>query len=270
MYCQNCNEFGHIQKHCRFPKTSYGIIAYTLPSTLDGGGGEGETAIDAEEAEERSPHYLMIQRKYSYCYVELMCGHFENLTDRRIPNLISRLPPMERDLLQHCDFSYLWRKMWEFSFRNPYYAKKYEDASLKMKMLKPHLMELYRKYPCMNRSPEWGFPKGRRNPFERDSATAHREFLEETGFSPEDYLICEEVEPLIEEYRADDGQLYRHVYYLARAHPRAALVSPHNLTQNSEISQIGWFTLEQASGLLKTHQKDRLDILQRIDAYLKK
>ena len=35
--------------------------------------------------------------------------------------------------------------------------------------------------------PEWGFPKGRRNPGERDIACGTREFIEETGYSNEDY-----------------------------------------------------------------------------------
>ena len=40
-----------------------------------------------------------------------------------------------------------------------------------------------------------GFPKGRRNPGERDIACGTREFVEETGYSNEDFEVIENILP---------------------------------------------------------------------------
>ena len=48
--------------------------------------------------------------------------------------------------------------------------------------------------------PEWGFPKGRRNPHETDITCASREFQEETGLYRQDFTIIQNTYPISETF----------------------------------------------------------------------
>lgn len=60
------------------------------------------------------------------------------------------------------------------------------------------LAKLIASIPVRWPTPEWGFPKGRRNIGESDIACATREFNEETGLNQLQYRIFENLEPIRE------------------------------------------------------------------------
>ena len=58
-YCSNCNKKGHNHRMCHFPTNSYGCIIYKRSS-------------------DNQIRYLMIQRKYTPEYIELIRGKYFN------------------------------------------------------------------------------------------------------------------------------------------------------------------------------------------------
>ena len=62
--------------------------------------------------------------------------------------------------------------------------------------------------------PEWGYPKGRRNPYEKDYDCAIREWTEETGFNKEHLINVQNVMPLYEIFTGSNYKSYKHKYFL--------------------------------------------------------
>ena len=113
--------------------------------------------------------------------------------------------------------------------------------------------------------PEWGFPKGRRTGNETDLDCAKREFTEETGYTDKDYILFDNIQPLVENITGFDGRRYKHVYYIA------LLTSDRNPTcdylkksQLSEIGDINLFDLDQSLMVIRTHHVDRRYILYKL------
>ena len=53
MYCNNCGKQGHISRNCKLPITSYGVLLLL---------------------NEEIPKIVMVQRKDSLCYIEILRG----------------------------------------------------------------------------------------------------------------------------------------------------------------------------------------------------
>ena len=91
MYCNNCGKQGHISKDCNKPITSYGVLLFVL---------------------EEEPKIIMIQRKDSLCYIELLRGKYNLYDKEKIKLLIDRISKIEKDNIQTKDFDTLWTNLW--------------------------------------------------------------------------------------------------------------------------------------------------------------
>src|SRR5437762_1178462 len=60
LYCLNCNKKGHNYKSCRFPTNSYGCLIF-------------------KDSPDQKRRYLMIQRKYTPVYVELLRAKYYDI-----------------------------------------------------------------------------------------------------------------------------------------------------------------------------------------------
>lgn len=241
-------------------KTSYGIISYSI--------NKGKIK------------FLLVQKKYSHSYVALLRGHY-NLHDMEyIRALVERLVPLERKKLLDHDHDYLWEKLWSFSNNNVVFKKQRMHAKKKFEELKLGIRVGTKKYslrglidqikPKWN-EPEWGFPKGKKIYSEKESETALREFLEETGIPDETIYVHpkNEITPIYEEYRGDDGIYYRHIYYLARSElPGIGFTDPWSLTQVAEIAKVGWFDSDTAIKMIRPYHTSRISSIEMITKYL--
>jgi 8-oxo-dGTP pyrophosphatase MutT (NUDIX family) len=61
-------------------------------------------------------------------------------------------------------------------------------------------------------TPEWGFPKGRRNYRENNITCAKRELYEETNFREDEYNILNGIYPLVEVMTGTNDKKYKHIY----------------------------------------------------------
>jgi ADP-ribose pyrophosphatase YjhB (NUDIX family) len=85
-------------------------------------------------------------------------------------------------------------------------------------------------------TPEWGFPKGRRNYHEKNVDCAHREFYEETSYTNEEYNLLNNVTPINEIFNGTNGILYKHIYYLGvDTSDKEATINQNNIHQIDEI-----------------------------------
>jgi len=243
------------QSNKHYPRTSYGIIAYS-------------------KDQHQQIKFLLIQRKYSHSYIAILRGHYKNNTDQDkdyLESLIKKITPIERNKLLNYDHEYLWEKLWSFSNNNAMFKQESARAKTQFDKLKPKLSELFQKIPAEWNEPEWGFPKGKRCYNERETDTALREFLEETGVPVGSISLHTEVDipPIYEEYIGDDGVNYRHIYYLGTSNlPGIGFTNPWSLTQIGEVGKIGWFTPEQCQKMLRPYHNSRIDTIKTITKYL--
>lgn len=113
-------------------------------------------------------------------------------------------------------------------------------------------------------TPEWGFPKGRKNHRkESDQACAMRELLEETGLRREQVQPLSDCPPLRERFQGSDKKWYTCEYYVAEALADPTLrPRPEN---DPEVSALGWFTVAEAVKLFRPWETYRKTTL--IDAH---
>lgn len=117
-------------------------------------------------------------------------------------------------------------------------------------------------YESLYTSPEWGFPKGRRSGCESDLECAIREFSEETCYCRNDYILFDNIPPIVENIIGTNGISYRHVYYVAQL--RTHIIPTYDKIskcQHCEIGDIGLFNIDTALNLIRPHHKSRKNII---------
>ena len=110
---------------------------------------------------------------------------------------------------------------------------------------------------------EWGF-QGRRNIKESDIDCAVREFEEESGYKKNSYKIITDIEREEELFSGTNNIRYKHIYYIGQSLYDAPLyVNKDNFSQVSEISNINWFTFEEAISKIRDYNKEKKEALNR-------
>lgn len=114
-------------------------------------------------------------------------------------------------------------------------------------------------------TPEWEFPKGRRNFNERDVLCALREFEEETGISRDEISVVDNMSPFEEIFIGSDHKSYKYRYFLAVA--RTEVISVN--FQRSEISGMEWKTVEQCCQCIRPYNVEKHRLICMIDQILR-
>ena len=117
--------------------------------------------------------------------------------------------------------------------------------------------------------PEWGFPKGRRNPQEKDYDCALREFTEETGIAARQLHNIQNLMPYEEIFTGSNYKSYKHKYYVMFLDPSHYDISLSNF-ETSEVSRMEWKTLEQARECIRSYNVEKLRMLTHVDRSLTK
>ena len=240
--CSNCGKPGHFFRECREPITSLGIIAFRRLET--------------------KTEWLLIRRRVSIGFIELMRGKYEIRDSNGIQALVDQATVAERQQLLTRPFADLWRDLWNGQASRRY-TQEYEQARAKFEVVKARgaLAAAVEATTTQWTEPEWGFPKGRRSSTETELACALRETYEEAGVRKSDLRIIE-TEPLLEEYRGSNGIQYRHRYWLAEAPATLAVcMDPTNDDQRREISDVRWCSYEEAVALIRPYAQEKLSVL---------
>lgn len=268
--CCNCGGEGHMYRRCNQPITSFGCIAYRI-------------AYDKQK-NTTWPEFLLVQRKDSLAYVELLRGKYVLENVKYIKQLLGNMTRHELDRLLTMTFHDLWSELWMYG-ASKCYLKEYSDSENKLIRLKEgydlqdglgEIQNIALKSlisdidHCLSET-EWGFPKGRRNLMESDKNCALREFREETGIKPNRIRIRHD-KPIDEVFTGTNHVRYRHVYYIAEHVSANAGLAEDTMTasesgwQASEIKDVRWYSFADAMSKLAVANVERRELLKRVNS----
>ena len=263
--CTNCGKLGHHFRMCTAPITSYGIIAFRMNQPdLD--------ILDPVNIPKEAIEVLLIQRKDSIGFIEIIRAKYKLQDTDYIRQQIEGTTAHERNLLCSKSFEELWKEIWGNDAENKHYRSDYIQAKQKFDQLVEGfyiestfitLKHLIETTPLLWTTPEWGFPKGRRNMYESDQECAVREFCEETNLEKRDFQILRTLEPIKETFLGNNQIRYEHIYYIAYVSKDTHIVLRKNESMAQEVGNIGWFSIENALKQIRITNTEKREILLR-------
>ena len=282
LYCINCGKNGHLVKECSEPIFSYGIICMKLDDTLNTPPQFIEKflvnkLVDLEEFNftnlknlskfdfyKNKIKFLLIQRKHSFSYVEFIRGKYEETNLEEVSNLLNLMSKDEIQKILMFDLDYLWNDLWNKTSKHKNYQKEFETSQDKFNKLRknynlPDLINFNKLYE----TPEWGFPKGRRDKNEKNLDCAIREFEEETSIDESKYIILNRLNTIEESVTGTYKSIYKLVYYLALAYNDIELTLD-NEHQKCEIGDMKWLTFEEIIPKIRPYFKEKITMITKI------
>jgi 8-oxo-dGTP pyrophosphatase MutT (NUDIX family) len=223
----------------------------------------------------------MIQRKDSLGFMDIMRGKYKVNEPDYIKRQLKGMTEEERNKLETMEFEEIWHLLWgsdtESSKRYAHdrITSKQKLAELRAGIQLPtgesyNLIDLLRQEPVIYKTPEWGFPKGRREPHELDIQCAFRELEEETGITENELLKVVNVNPFIEQFYGSNGIHYRHSYYIAQyIGERKITFDALNPEMAREIGNLAWKDLDEALQLLRPENLEKKAIVIQLSNLLK-
>jgi 8-oxo-dGTP pyrophosphatase MutT (NUDIX family) len=259
-HCTNCGLSGHVFRNCLSPVTSYGLIAvrYMNNNNTSSLFSKSTTISNGND----SIQFLLIQRKDSLSFVEFIRGKYSPYEDEYIGRLLRGMTEAEQAQILSKSFDELWHNVWGESSSVKSHKNDYETSDKKFFTIKEQLPELIKNNPAIWMEPEWGFPKGRRNPHESDLNCAIREFQEETGLKRSDFTIIQNTYPISETFFGSNQVHYCHKYYIAICNTSVEVeMNMENPHMAREIGAIKWCTLDEATTKIRPDNVEKREIL---------
>lgn len=220
---------------------------------------------------ETSIDYLLIQRRNSIGFIEMIRCKFKPGDIAYMKEQLEGTTMKERTMLQTFSFYDLWKEIWGKDCENKQYRNDYYQAKERFENLRDgytldgafiQLDTLIQTTPCLWETPEWGFPKGRRNPHETDQECAIREFCEETHLSRDQLCLLTNVKPIRESFTGNNHIRYEHVYFLAWISKKSDFhIDLTDQTQVQEIGDIGWFPYKDAFSHIRDTTPEKRQVL---------
>jgi 8-oxo-dGTP pyrophosphatase MutT (NUDIX family) len=240
---------------CKLPITSYGIIVFRVN-------------------EDGILQYLMIRRKDSFGYIDLIRGKYSSYNLEQIQKSVDEMSLTEKERLKTESFENLWRMLWGDNNGLQYRGEEVA-SSKKFEIIKNGIQRSNEKVTLDNiidnsttnwNETEWEFPKGRRNFQEKDLECALREFEEETGYSSKDITVVENLLPFEELFIGSNHKSYKHKYYLACMKNKEDDILPN--FQRAEVSKLEWKTLEECLDSIRPYNLEKKQIITNINKVL--
>jgi 8-oxo-dGTP pyrophosphatase MutT (NUDIX family) len=280
--CTNCGGYGHSFRQCIAPVTSHGAILFRVIGKWNPAKvlAEQESAITGLEGAGEL-QFLLIQRRDSLGFVELMRGKY-NLSDYvYITTQMRGMTKLERERFLTLPFVELWSNLWGVDSTNSQYKNEKENSRQKLEQLRTEglvdehgnrksLQEIFEAMGPGWDTPEWGFPKGRRDPNESERSCALREVWEETGIPSEKVQVIENCEPVQETFFGSNHIHYCHKYFIGYVTEDVEVkYDPTNEHMKREIGSLGWFPLEVALEKIRPENVEKKEILLLVRSLLK-
>lgn len=290
--CNNCGKFGHTHKQCSEPITSLGIICIKvddkikqeLKSKLVHNGIFDishniiidiiqNLSISNEENQNKTKNninYLIVRRKHSLGYIEFIRGRYEINNLESVYHLIRQMTPDEIKDIKTKEFKELWEEVWKKTSYNKLYLKEMDESIDKFNYLKENNI-LDDKLKNDYDEPEWGFPKGRRNPNEKNLKCALREFWEETSIDKNNLIVLNKLFPIQEIFFGTNGIKYKHIYYIA-IYDGIDEIGLEKLQEDqlTEIGDIKWINLKDSLKLFRPYHEEKKKLLISLENFLNK
>jgi 8-oxo-dGTP pyrophosphatase MutT (NUDIX family) len=277
--CSNCGGTGHTFRFCSEPVSSYGVLVFrwigsseTWPQTNI----LCSTPTNYTGTDNLIPQVLLIQRKDTLGFMDIMRGKYKVNEPDYIKKQLRGMTENERKKLETMEFDDLWHDLWgsdtETSKRYAYdrITSKQKLSELRAGIELPSgekysLNDLLRQEPVKYDTPEWGFPKGRRDPHETDIQCAFRELEEETSILENELIKVFNIAPLIEQFYGSNGIHYRHSYYVAQySGTRTISFNSLNSEMAREIGDLKWINIDEAAQFIRPENIEKKNILQQL------
>tara|TARA_B110000902_G_C14257977_1_gene568676 strand:- start:306 stop:1205 length:900 start_codon:yes stop_codon:yes gene_type:complete len=278
-FCNNCGNIGHYNRRCNLPKTSFGIIAISydkeiLPKILKIKENLEYNYLDIDNYNYlhinnihritsfyNSIKFLMIRRKHSLNYVEFIRGKYNTFDDAI--NMLMLMSKEEVVNIISNNFEDLWNNLWLENSKS--HMKEFRKSKNKFKnfITSDNINEI-QKLDLPYDEPEWCFPKGRKNVYEKSIDCAVREFKEETQYYIEKKDICKNIIPINETYTGTDDNIYKNVYYISLDID----TDNFNKLNNNEVSSVRWVNYYEASKLLRPYYKSKKQLINKLMMFL--
>lgn len=268
LYCTNCGQSGHVFRNCLSPVTSYGMIAirYLDDSVHQSLFSSSTTGTPPSS----SLQFLMIRRKDSLSFIEFIRGKFSYMDEEYIIKLLRNMTQDEQKRILTSSFSELWYQIWGEASSVKTHKNNYEASERRFLQISEILPRLVKENPSPWSEPEWGFPKGRRNPHESDLHCAIREFQEETGLKRHEFQVLQNTHSISETFFGSNHVHYCHKYYLAICSPHTqAQLHTHSLHMTREIGDIQWYSLDEAISKIRPDNVEKREILLKAGKIMK-
>ena len=282
--CSNCGLTGHTFRFCSEPVSSYGVLVFRWISSNERWPQSNILCSEATNyigTQRLIPQVLMIQRKDSLGFMDIMRGKYKVNEPDYIKKQLRGMTEEERKKLETMEFEDIWHLLWGSDAES---SKRYAHDRITSKQKLAELRagieletgerytlnDLLRQEAVVYKTPEWGFPKGRRDPHELDIQCAFRELEEETSIIESEVLKVLNVAPLIEQFYGSNGIHYRHSYYLAYyVGERSISFDALNPEMAREIGNLQWTNLDEAVRLLRPENVEKKTILLQLSTILK-
>jgi len=268
LHCTNCGINGHLFRNCLSPVTSYGIIAvrYANDTNITSLYSKSTNISNGND----SIQFLLIQRKDSLAFVEFIRGKYMQYDDSYIGSLLVRMTQSEQERIRTKNFQELWYSLWGESSSVRSHKNEYETSERRFLQIKDKLPQLLSEYPAKWTEPEWGFPKGRRIPYETDLHCAVREFQEETGLHSHEFSILQNANCISETFFGSNQVHYCHKYYIAICKQSTKVeMNMDNFHMAREIGGISWCSLDEAISKIRPDNVEKREILLKAGKIMK-
>jgi ADP-ribose pyrophosphatase YjhB (NUDIX family) len=274
-YCLNCGKSGHHTKLCNDPITSCGIICFKINNlklnkiekflfnkyiNIEDYNYYNINYINKIDFHRTDIKFLMVQRKHSLSYIEFLRGRYNEHDLEKIKNIFELMSKKEVADIKLNDFETLWNNLWNDTAKSKSFLKEMSISIHKFNILKKN--KIIDTFESKYENPEWEFPKGRRNKFENNNNCANREFIEETNLS--NYIQFDRINPVEEVFRGTNNIKYKNIYYFGSSEEEELSYS----SDNYEIGNIGWFTLDEVLLILRPYNKTKLNLVNQIYFFL--
>jgi 8-oxo-dGTP pyrophosphatase MutT (NUDIX family) len=282
LFCSNCLKLGHSTKSCNDPILSYGVICIKIDGDLNINSRMLEKflvnkTIDIDDFNflnisnfnkidyyKDKIKFLLVQRKHSFSYVEFMRGKYDEKNKVAISNLLNLMTLEELNAISMNDFQTLWNNLWKKTAKHKAFQKEYEMAESKFTYLKENydFYELI-DYEKLYDTPEWGFPKGRKDRNEKNIDCAIREFREETSVNNGQYTLLSRLPTVEENVIDEDNTHYKLIYYLGLAYDDVD-VGLRSEEQKSEIGDIKWLSFTDIISKIRPYFDEKIKIVHKV------
>lgn len=278
VYCTNCGYQGHMTKQCSHPITSFGAIVFRVrgqwnqPKSLL----TSESAITGLETVPSSNiEFLLIQRRDSLGFIDIIRGKYKPGDYDYIRQQVRGMTTSEHERILTLPFDTLWEELWGPPIEGSNHYRSEKDASrVKMEGLRsgtPSLETIIKETTQKWSTPEWGFPKGRRDIGESEYVCALRELKEETGLTERDVIPVKNMEPIQELFFGSNRVQYCHKYYVFFVPEEKDLVydttNPH---MRQEIGDLRWCSIDEGLQLIRPDNSEKREVLLRASNLLRK
>lgn len=289
LYCSNCGNNGHGFKSCLLPITSYGIININITDidkekVLDLGeklcnlkklrGIEvmNQTEVEKFTKFKDNVKFLLIRRKHTLGFMEFVRGHYKIDNIEGIIYLFKQMVRKEIDKIATKDFDTIWTYAWSGNGnKNKNREIEYKTSKSKFDKLIEGFEEILNLDFYVNNvkpkwnTPEWGFPKGRRNYGETDYECAIREFEEESTVDKNSINILKNYSPLEENFTGTNGVFYKHIYYLSLSNTDNNVnMEINNNILSNEIGDIGYFSFYETLEKIRPYHTERVRLITEL------